>query len=167
MQVLRRNRTAGWWACGRECWKRRFTWGDIWQPEPQSVELMIQAVYNILPSPANLHVWVKCDYPSCPLCPGRGSLGCCSKAVGESLCHWHHNQFLNEVALTVSKALANYKQVNERKITLIKAGVQPHVRSGTWSCSTPQLTGKWELTWQQLKLHFTSGSILHKDLTWR
>ena len=35
---------------------------------------LVQAVYDALPSPANLHVWGKSETPSCLLCSGRGSL---------------------------------------------------------------------------------------------
>lgn len=31
------------------------------------IKFMVQAVYDVLPSPANLHTWGKSDLPTCPL----------------------------------------------------------------------------------------------------
>lgn len=68
MMSLQQQGTSTRWEGALE---RKLTWNDICKAEPQSIKLMIQSVYDMLPSPANLHVWGK-KRPC--LCPGRGTL---------------------------------------------------------------------------------------------
>lgn len=45
-----------WTRCEGEL-EMKISWTDIWQPEPQQIKFMVQAAYDVLPSPANFHVW--------------------------------------------------------------------------------------------------------------
>lgn len=35
--------------------EKKVTWTEIWKAEPHLIEFLIQAVYDVLPSPSNLH----------------------------------------------------------------------------------------------------------------
>lgn len=37
--------------------KRKVTWADLWRLEPYWISFMLRAVYDTLPTPANLHRW--------------------------------------------------------------------------------------------------------------
>ncbi|KAK0146517.1 hypothetical protein N1851_014151 [Merluccius polli] len=97
-----------------------------------------QAVYDALPSPANLHVWAKSETPSCLLCSGRGSLehllSCCPKALADGRHHWRHDQVLKAIAESLASAISTSKHHHAPKkvVPFIKAGEKPRVR--------PQLT---------------------------
>lgn len=78
---------------------------------------MIQAVYDILSSPANLHAWGKSDSPACLLCLEKGSINpvfsSCTTALGEGSYCWWHNQVRKTVAEAIYKAVANNKLVHD------------------------------------------------------
>ena len=65
----------------------RITWAELWKTEPLRIKFLVQFVYDVLPSPANLHTWGLADTPECKLCQKRGTLehilSSCSKALGE------------------------------------------------------------------------------------
>ena len=42
------------------------TWADFWRPDMNSIPFLVQAVYDTLPSPANLHILVNSETPSAP-----------------------------------------------------------------------------------------------------
>ncbi|XP_039590572.1 uncharacterized protein LOC120514312 [Polypterus senegalus] len=67
-------RQQGAWTRWEGALERKITWNDIWKAEPQRIKFLVQAVYDVLPGPTNLHVWGKSEVPTCPLCPRRGSL---------------------------------------------------------------------------------------------
>ncbi len=50
--------------------EREITWNDLWRMDSQSFKFLIRAVYDVLPSPPNLHRWGLEEQPACPLCEG-------------------------------------------------------------------------------------------------
>lgn len=64
----------GAWTRWESTLQRKVTWSNIMQADFHRVRFLVQAVYDALPSSANLHVWGISETPSCPLCSGRGSL---------------------------------------------------------------------------------------------
>lgn len=97
-----------------------------------NIKFFVQAVYNVLPSPANLHVWGKTETPSCPHCPGWGSmkhlLSSCPEALGDGHYCWHHDQVLKAVAESIAIAI-NASQSHHRTKTIMfhRAGEKPNV----------------------------------------
>lgn len=80
-------RQQGAWMKWEQAIKRRVTWKDIWQWNPERIKLLVLGVYDVLPSPSNLYTWDKIETPACPLCSKVGTLehmlNSCSKALGE------------------------------------------------------------------------------------
>lgn len=110
---------------------------------------MVQAVYNVLPTPANLHIWEKNNSPACLLCHSRGSLehilSSCPVALGEGRYRWRHDQVLKAVAEAIAKAVNIKKQTsNQKNIIFVNAGeqlkLQPKPASGLLSS-----TSDWDL----------------------
>lgn len=129
---------------------------------------MVLTVYDVLPSPANLHVWGKSDSPACLLCPGRSSLKHVlsgrPKALGEIRYLWRRDQVLKTVAEAISSAVANNKQVcGQRNLTFVRAGEKPQSRAGS-AGGLLTLASDWELRvdlGRQLKFpdHFMATSL--------
>ena len=44
----------GAWTRWKQAMDRKVTWTDLWQGEPHRITFLIRAVYDVLPSPANL-----------------------------------------------------------------------------------------------------------------
>lgn len=70
----------------------------MWTTPQHHFKFLVQLVYDVLPSPANLFIWGLVDSPACQLCQVRGSLehvlSCCLKALGDGRYRWRHDQVL-------------------------------------------------------------------------
>ncbi len=100
------SRAMGLWQQG--AWTRwestlqcRITWANILQADFHRVHFLVQAVYDALTSPANLHVWEKSETPTCLPFSGRGSLdhllSSCPKALADGRYRWRHDQVLKAI----------------------------------------------------------------------
>ena len=80
-------RQQGAWTRWEQAAERKVTWTDLWKAEPQRIKFLIQAVYDVLPSPSNLFCWGKVESPACALCQKRGTLehilSCCPRGLSE------------------------------------------------------------------------------------
>lgn len=100
---------------------------------------MHMAVYDVLPSPSNLHIWGKGESPTCPLCSRRGTLkhilSCCPKALGEGRYRGRHNQVLKAIAEAIAAGVewAKCSCLSKKAITFIRAGEQPRPAAKTSS----------------------------------
>ena len=110
----------GAWTRGEDVEKRRVT---------NEIRFLIKSVYNVLPSPTNLHIWEKRETPNCQLCARKGSLqhilSSCPKALGDGRYRWCHDQTLKVIAIEVTKAMraSNHQPGKELKqIDFVKAG---------------------------------------------
>ncbi|XP_061925310.1 uncharacterized protein LOC133664585 [Entelurus aequoreus] len=127
----------GAWTRWDNAVERRVTWAEIWKAEPQRIKFLIQAVYDVLPSPSNLHTWGIAETPACPLCSKRGTLehilSCCTRALGDGRYRWRHDQVLKTIAEAISTGLALAKQFHPSKKTIafVRAGDTPTPASRT------------------------------------
>ena len=128
----------GAWTRWNNYERRKVTWADCWRTDFSRFKFLIQAVYDVLPSPSNLHRWGISETPTCPLCGGRGSLqhilSNCSKALIEGRYRWRHDQVLKAIAGVLSEALKNSKCQSERQgISFVKEGSRqkPKLRNRT------------------------------------
>ena len=95
-------RQQGAWTRWEQAMDQKVTWTDLWQAEPHRITFLIRAVYDVLPSPANLFTWGKVETPNCPLCSAKGMLehilSSCAAALGQGRYNWCHNQVLKPIA---------------------------------------------------------------------
>ena len=110
--------------------KRKISWSDIWHADASWLKFLVQSVYEVLPSPANLFTWGKSGIPSCPLCAGKGTLrhimSACPRSLGDGRYGWRHDQVLRTVADTVDAAIrANNYKPEARPIYFVQAGECP------------------------------------------
>jgi len=77
---------------------KKMTWADIWRSEPLRISFLLRSVYDLLPSPANLHRWGKRDDPTCQLCGKIGTLehtlSSCQTALTQGRYRWRHDNVL-------------------------------------------------------------------------
>ena len=50
-------RHQGAWTKWEWVMERKITWNDLWKLDSHHINFLIQAVYDVLPSPSNLHCW--------------------------------------------------------------------------------------------------------------
>lgn len=129
-------RQQGTWMSWKEALERKLTWNDVWKAKPQRIKFLVQAVYDVLPSPANLYLWGKSDVPACAFCPRPGTLehilSSCPAALGEGCYCWRHDQIFKSVAEAISSAVENKKYTcGRKKIASVKVGerLQPQPKT--------------------------------------
>ncbi|XP_033747101.1 uncharacterized protein LOC117332324 [Pecten maximus] len=90
-----------------ETTERRLTWSDIWKLEPCRIQFLLRSVYDVLPTPTNLHRWGMTETPNCSLCDRPGNLAhvlsSCNTALTQGRYTWRHNKVLRELADTLEK----------------------------------------------------------------
>ena len=119
----------GAWTRWEDVEKKGVTWSDCWRPDFSKIRFLIKSVYDVLPSPMNLHICGKRETPSCQLCARKGSLqhilSSCPKALGDGRYRWGHDQALKVIANEVTKAMraSNHQPGKKLKqINFVKAG---------------------------------------------
>ena len=150
-------RQQGAWTRWEQVVERKISWTDLWRAEPHRIKFLIQAVYDVLPSPSNLHYWGLVATPACPLCQRKGTLehimSCCPKALGEGRYRWRHDQVLKTIAESISSGIACCRSKPMRKsINFIRAGEKPR--------STPRTSPGLLSTAQDWQLSVDLGSQL-------
>lgn len=118
----------GAWVRWESAQQRRVTWAELWKAEPQRIKFLVQTVYDMLPSLANLHTWGLVESPACALCSKRGSLkhilSSCAKALGEGRYMWRHDQVLKSIAEAISGGVERARRIRpvNKAITFVRAG---------------------------------------------
>ncbi|KAJ8011882.1 hypothetical protein DPEC_G00062900 [Dallia pectoralis] len=168
-----RMRQQGAWIRWEKASERKVTWAELWKAEPQRLKFLIQVVYDVLPSPSNLHIWGKVESPACPLCFKRGTLehilSCCSKALGEGRYRWRHDQVLKAITEAIAAGVewAKSSRPSKQAITFIRAGEQPRPAAKT-SAGLLATARDWQLLVdleQQLKFptHLVTTTLRPAD----
>ena len=91
-----------WTRCKTTDW--HLTWADIWHYEPLWLKILLRLVYDLLPSPANLHRWGLVEDQICHLCDKPGnmqhaiSMSTCQTAIAQGGYRWRHDTVLGELA---------------------------------------------------------------------
>ncbi|KAK0148843.1 hypothetical protein N1851_010754 [Merluccius polli] len=135
-------RQQGAWTRWEYAVDRRVSWAELWKAEPHRIRFLIQAVYDVLPSPSNLYSWGLVESPACNLCLKRGTLehilSCCSKALGEGRYRWRHDQRTPSAV-----GLANAKLKNS--IAFVRAGEKPPSAARATSSGLLATARDWEM----------------------
>ena len=108
--------------------KTAVTWRDLKHMEPKKSSFLIKAVYDVLPTPVNLHAWVLTTSNRCIACGKTASLkhiltGCEYTLRSYT---WRHNEVL-EIFSEVSKTCYETANrplniINNRAIQFVKEG---------------------------------------------
>ena len=119
----------GAWTSWEDVEKNRITWSDCWRLDFSEIRFLIKSVYDVLPSPTNLHIWGKRETPNCQLCARKGSLqhilSSCPKALGDGWYRCRHDRALKVIANEVTKAMRASNHQARKKLKQInfeKAG---------------------------------------------
>jgi len=117
----------------------------------RALEFLIQAVYDILPSPSNLFCWGKVESPACPLCLKRGTLehilSSCSRALGEGRYRWRHDQVPKAVADTICSGISHCKHLRpvKKTIAFARAGEKSSPSASATSSGLLAAAQDWEM----------------------
>ncbi|XP_052240804.1 uncharacterized protein LOC127851227 [Dreissena polymorpha] len=146
---------------------RKLSWTDIWKYQFFQLQFLIRAVYDVLPTPANLQRWGLIKTAECTLCGGRATLdhilSSCKEALAQGRYRWRHDQVLREVADTLERHKKKARvHAGAKHINFVPAGT---VMKGTKGGHPSILDGTndWELRADLMKqLQFPD--IVHTTL---
>jgi hypothetical protein len=146
---------------------RKLSWTDIWKYQFFQLQFLIRAVYDVLPTPANLQRWGLIETAECTLCGGRATLdhilSSCKEALAQGRYRWRHDQVLREVADTLERHKKKARvHAGAKHINFVPAGT---VMKGTKGGHPSILDGTndWELRADLMKqLQFPD--IVHTTL---
>ena len=127
----------GAWTKWTNVEQRKFSWNDLWRADPSRLKFLIQATYDTLPSPTNLHLWGLKESPACQLCNEKGTLqhvlSGCRRALSDGRYKWRHDKVLEALAEIVSDAITNSKfKPGAREINFVRAGEKPPTSKRTY-----------------------------------
>lgn len=81
--------------------QRALTWQDIWSMEDR-IKFLMCSVYDVLPTPSNLHTSGLVESPSCTLCVRTTNLehvlSPCQSSLADGEFRWRHDQILMQLA---------------------------------------------------------------------
>ncbi|KAL6469854.1 hypothetical protein MHYP_G00209730 [Metynnis hypsauchen] len=84
--------------------KKKISWSELWSMESNRLSFIIKATYDILPTPANLHLG---EDPACPLCSAPAGLKHilvgCKTSLSQGRYTWRHNQVLRCLASAIEE----------------------------------------------------------------
>ena len=118
----------GTWTKWENAKDRAVTWRDLKHMDPKKLSFPIKAVYDVLPTPVNLHAWGLTTSDRCRACGKTASLKQiltgCEYALRSYT--WRHNEVL-EIFSEVSKTCCETANkalniINNRAIQFIKEG---------------------------------------------
>ena len=113
---------------------RKLSWNDIWSYQPLRLAFLLKSVYDVLPSPTNLHRWGLKDDPSCKLCTKIGSLehilSSCSKCLSQGRYRWRHDTVLRSLADSLEKERTRKRpKQTGNMISFVREGHPPPKKS--------------------------------------
>lgn len=129
---------------------RKLTWADLWRYEPLRIAFLLRSVYDLLPSPYNLHRWGLQDNPKCHLCDKTGSmehiLSSCTIALTQGRYRWRHDCVLQELADKLERERTKKRtRQKPRLIQFVKEGQKaPKQLQATHSILDE--SDKWEMS---------------------
>ena len=129
--------------------ERKLTWADMWRSEPLRISFLLRSVYDLLPSPANLHRWGLIENPVCSLCEKRGTLehalSSCQTALTQGRYRWRHDCVLRELADILERERRKKRTGSKsKKIQFVKAGETTHKQHTPTSSILDQVES-WEM----------------------
>ncbi|XP_056314571.1 uncharacterized protein LOC130229674 [Danio aesculapii] len=108
--------------------ERALTWQDIWSMEGQRIKFLLCSVYDVLPTPSNLHIWGMVERPSCSLCGKQANLehvlSACQSSLADGKFRWRHDKILSQLADGLEQARKKVKQHSDGQcfIQFIRSG---------------------------------------------
>ena len=134
--------------------KRKISWKDLWDMEAGRISFLVRSIYDVLPTPTNLHQWLGKD-PACPLCgtPAtlRHILTACKVSLAQHRYTWRHNKVLRSLAaiIDIKRNIHNAQPHNQRgtkpMISFVREGQKPPIRPTNVRAGILQAANDWVL----------------------
>lgn len=130
--------------------ERKLNWTDIWKYQFFQLQFLIRAVYDVLPTPANLQRWGLVEAAECALCGSRATLdhilSSCKEALSQGKYRWRHDQVIRVIADTLERQKKKARvHVKSRHINFIQAGARIEGNKGGQPCSILDGSNDWVL----------------------
>ena len=146
---------------------RKLTWAEIWIQESLRISFLLRSVYDLLPSPANLHRQGLQEHPVCQLCDKTGTiehiLSACTTALTHGRYRRRHDSVLLELAdkleWEITEKMTRHKP---RMIQFVKEGMKEH-KQKQHPTSILDESDEWEMS-VDLKKKLILPNIVHKTL---
>lgn len=74
----------GAWAGWEGTLEMKLSWSEIWHAEPHQIKFIVQAVYDLLPNPANRYIWGKITLQRALCVPGKDHLAAAQQPKGRA-----------------------------------------------------------------------------------
>ena len=134
--------------------KRKLSWKDLWDMEAGRITFLVRSIYDVLPTPTNLHQWLGKD-PACPLCSTpatlRHILTACKVSLAQHRYTWRHNKVLRSLAaiIDIKRNTQNAQPHNQRgtkpMISFVREGQKPPNRPTNVRAGILQAANDWVL----------------------
>ncbi|XP_033750531.1 uncharacterized protein LOC117334822 [Pecten maximus] len=140
--------------------ERHLTWKDIWRYQPAQLKFLLRSVYDVLPSPVNLHRWGLVPDPDCVLCGKRGTLDhvltSCQTALTQGRYTWRHNEVLRELADILERERKAQRKVKKKMVTIrfVKEGQSVPVQGTNKKSGLLEMADDWTM---EVDLHGRSS----------
>ena len=129
---------------------RKLTWADIWCYEPLRLRFLLRSVYDLLPSPANLHRWGLLDHPNCQLCNKTGTmehvLSACNTSLTQGRYRWRHDCVLRDLADTLERERTRKRKKQKPQVVQFVKSGQPAPKSTSARTSVLDESDNWEMS---------------------
>ena len=146
------QRKQGTWTKWESLKDRAITWSDLKHMETQKLSFLIKAVFNVLPTPVNLHAWGSTTSDRCRACEKTASLKhiltWCEYALRSYT--WRYNEVLEIFAEaekicceSANKALNN---ITNRAIHFVKGNISKLSRRNKHRSSLLDDCTDWHVT---------------------
>ena len=145
--------------------------------EPLRISFLLRLVYNLLPSPANLHRWGLQEHPVCQLCDKTGTmehiLSACTTALTQGRYRWRHDSVLQELADKLARETTKKRTRQKEGQKAHKQKQHPTLRQETdiWSNKCLVMVGlivPWETrseeAYERKKLFITVRTVQRKGM---
>ena len=131
----------GDWSRWEHTLENRPGWNEIWRVDESKLKFLLRSVFDLLPSPTNLHMWGLSDNTKCALCKEKYCnlqhiLSSCKQSLADGRYRWRHDKVLKVIAQSISNELPS--QIHSRvqplpPIQFVPAGsktrLKPNVRT--------------------------------------
>ncbi|KAL7877268.1 hypothetical protein SRHO_G00039130 [Serrasalmus rhombeus] len=135
--------------------KKKISWSELRNMESNRLSFIIKATYDILPTPANLHLWLGED-PACSLCSAPAGLKHilvgCKTCLSQGRYTWRHNQVLRCLASAIEEkrtatnaAPLNAHQEVQTSTAFIREGEKQPTRAPPTISSLIGTARDWQL----------------------
>ncbi|XP_069128713.1 uncharacterized protein [Argopecten irradians] len=131
--------------------ERKLSWAEIWKYTPWQLQFILRAVYDVLPTPTNLHIWGLVEDPTCQQCDRAGSLehilSSCEMALAQGRYTLRPDQVLRKLADTLERERKRQREYrkDQHSSSFKRRGKHQRNQLERKMCRRLGCAGDWEM----------------------